>query len=216
MSEVRVVPLGDSCLSVVFEEKIDPAINARCVGLADALAREARAGIREVVPAYHTVAVYFDPLAVDRRELTDELEAVAARPHAPSVETAAPLKIPVRYGEDAGPDLAAVAAFAGCSEDEVIRLHAACLYRVYMLGFLPGFAYLGSVDRRIAMPRLETPRLKVPAGSVGIAGVQTGVYPCETPGGWRIIGRTAVKAFDPARSAPFLFTPGQRVQFVPA
>jgi inhibitor of KinA len=112
--------------------------------------------------------------------------------------------------------LPAVAAFAGCSESEVVRLHGSCEYRVYMLGFLPGFAYLGLVDRRIAMPRLDTPRLRVQAGSVGIAGVQTGVYPCDTPGGWRIIGRTGIKSFDPNRPEPFLFTPGQRVKFVAA
>jgi inhibitor of KinA len=110
--------------------------------------------------------------------------------------------------------LSSVAAYARCSEDEVVRIHTSTVYRVYMLGFLPGFAYLGSVDARIAMPRLDTPRLRVRAGSVGIAGVQTGIYPCDTPGGWRIIGRTEVRTFDPAKSEPFLFQPGQRVRFV--
>jgi inhibitor of KinA len=214
MSACRVVPLGDSCLSVVFEEKIDPDVNRRAVALAAAIERQSRAGIRDVVPAYHTVAVYFDPLRVDRQELMRELGQKAESEGRSSTSDGALVEVPVHYGEDQGPDLSSVAAFAGCSEDEVVRIHTSRIYRVYMLGFLPGFAYLGSVDPRIAMPRLDTPRLKVPAGSVGIAGIQTGIYPCDTPGGWRIIGRTGVRTFDPAKSEPFLFEPGQRVQFV--
>jgi inhibitor of KinA len=214
MSACRVVPLGDSCLSVVFEEKIDPDVNRRAVALAAAIERQSRAGIRDVVPAYHTVAVYFDPLRVDRQELMRELGQKAESEGRSSGSDGALVEVPVHYGEDQWPDLSSVAAFAGCSEDEVVRIHTSRIYRVYMLGFLPGFAYLGSVDPRIAMPRLDTPRLRVPAGSVGIAGIQTGIYPCDTPGGWRIIGRTGVRTFDPAKSEPFLFEPGQRVQFV--
>jgi KipI family sensor histidine kinase inhibitor len=112
--------------------------------------------------------------------------------------------------------LGAVAEFAECSEEDVVRLHAARAYHVYMLGFLPGFAYMGSVDPRIAMPRLDAPRLRVAAGSVGIAAAQTGIYPCETPGGWRIIGRTSTKVFDAARTEPFLLRAGDSVTFVPA
>ena len=216
MNEFRILPLGDSCLSVVFEEKIDPAINARCVALAGALERRSHPGIRDVVPAYHTVAVYFDPLQVDRRSIASELERLAAA-RANTTELDGPLlEIPVRYGGTSGPDLAAVADFARCSEDEVVRLHSSVEYRVYLLGFLPGFAYLASVDNRIAMPRLDTPRMRVQAGSVGIAGGQTGIYPCDTPGGWRIIGRTGVRPFDAARPEPFLFKPGQRVKFFAA
>jgi KipI family sensor histidine kinase inhibitor len=129
---------------------------------------------------------------------------------------AAPVHISVTYGGADGPDLASVAAFASCSEEDVIRLHTENVYRVYMLGFLPGFAYLGSVDPRIAMPRLGTPRLRVPAGSVGIAGAQTGIYPSEMPGGWRIIGRTSIKLFDPTRDEPSMLKAGDRVKFVAA
>jgi inhibitor of KinA len=216
MNDFRILALGDSCLSVVFEERIDPGINARCVGLAGALERTSRPGIRDVVPAYNTVAVYFDPLQLDRRSVTSELEQLATA-HANAPEHDGPLlEVPVRYGGASGPDLPTVADFARCSEDEVVRLHSSIEYRVYMLGFLPGFAYLASVDNRIAMPRLDTPRMRVQAGSVGIAGRQTGIYPCDTPGGWRIIGRTGLKAFDAARPEPFLFMPGQRVKFVAA
>jgi inhibitor of KinA len=125
------------------------------------------------------------------------------------------VRIPVCYGGDLGPDLASVASFAGMQEDDVVSAHAATTYRVFMLGFVPGFAYLGIVDERIAMPRHSTPRVRVPLGSVGIAGVQTGVYPAETPGGWQLIGRTPVKPFEPSRENPFLMKAGDSVQFYP-
>jgi KipI family sensor histidine kinase inhibitor len=123
------------------------------------------------------------------------------------------VRIPVCYGAELGPDLASVASFAGMPEDEVVRVHSRATYRVFMLGFVPGFAYLGLVDERIAMPRQSTPRVRVPRGSVGIAGVQTGIYPAETPGGWQLIGRTPARPFDPARSEPFLMKAGDAVQF---
>jgi KipI family sensor histidine kinase inhibitor len=216
MNHGRVTFLGDSCLSIAFDEQIDPAINDRCVALAAALERQQRPGVRDVVPGFHSVAIHFDSLTVDRAALAGDVERTASEPFMVSGETASPLEIPVHYGDGDGPDLPAVAAFAGCSEAEVVRLHTASIYRVYMLGFLPGFAYLGSVDRRIAMPRLDTPRPKVAAGSVAIAGMQTGIYPCESPGGWRIIGRTSLKAFDLSRPNPSLFRAGQRVTFVAA
>jgi inhibitor of KinA len=124
-----------------------------------------------------------------------------------------PLKIPVCYGSDLGPDLQAVAAFARIDEAEVVRLHTASAYRVFMLGFMPGFAYMGSVNERIAIPRHPTPRLRVPRGSVGIAGAQTGVYPAETPGGWQLVGQTPLWPFDPGRPEPFLMKAGDFVQF---
>ena len=118
-------------------------------------------------------------------------------------------------GGSLGPDLAEVAAFAGCSQDEVVALHGSRTYRVYLVGFVPGFPYMGTVDPRIAMPRRATPRVKVPAGSVGIAGEQTGIYPTETPGGWRLIGRTPIRLFDAGREPPCLFEAGARVRFTP-
>jgi inhibitor of KinA len=123
------------------------------------------------------------------------------------------VRIPVCYGGEFGPDLSAVAAFGHVAEEEVIRLHASTPYRVFMLGFVPGFAYLGLVDDQIAAPRRATPRVRVPRGSVGIAGAQTGVYPAETPGGWQLVGRTPVKPNDPIRKEPFLMQPGDVVQF---
>jgi inhibitor of KinA len=125
------------------------------------------------------------------------------------------IRIPVCYGGEFGPDLPAVAVFAGLAEHEVVQLHAAATYRVFMLGFVPGFAYLGMVDPRLSMPRRATPRVRVPAGSVGVAGIQTGVYPAETPGGWQLIGRTPVKPFDPTSMEPFLMKAGDAVEFYP-
>jgi inhibitor of KinA len=135
------------------------------------------------------------------------------RPLPPVTASRAPVRVPICYGGDLGPDLAAVASFAGLEEADVVRAHVAKTYRVFMLGFVPGFAYLGTVDERIAMPRRSTPRVRVPLGSVGIAGMQTGIYPAETPGGWQLIGRTPVKPFDPSRAEPFLMKAGDSVQF---
>ena len=214
MSGGRLVEMGDSCLSLVFEEQIDPAVNARCVAIAGSLEQCARQGIRDIVPTYNAVTVHFDPIQFDREDLATELGVLAAMDLPDAAHDSAPVAIPVKYGGEFGHDLAAVAEFGGCSEEEVVRVHAGTVYQVYMLGFLPGFAYMGSVNARIAMPRVETPRLRVAAGSVGIAGLQTGVYPFDTPGGWRIIGRTKERMFDPTRANPFLLKAGDRVKFV--
>jgi inhibitor of KinA len=209
----RVVPAGDSALIVEFEERIDPAINARAIAAAEAIQRVAIAGVRDVVPTFRSVAVYFDPLRTDFDRLLTQVHQQSRHPPMPAEAVAAPLRIPVCYGGDLGPDLSAVAEFGNMSEDEVIRIHAGATYRVFMLGFVPGFAYLGVVDERIAAPRRVTPRVRVPAGTVAIAGVQTGIYPAETPGGWQLIGRTPVKPFDAARPQPFLVKAGDAVQF---
>jgi inhibitor of KinA len=168
-----------------------------------------------VVPTYRSVAVYFDPLRTDGDALIARLRSVAEAPPPSSAVLRDPVRIPVCYGGELGPDLAGVAAFAGLSEDDVTRLHAGGTYRVFMLGFVPGFAYLGIVDQRIAMPRHASPRVRVPVGSVAIAGVQTGVYSAQTPGGWQLIGRTPLKPFDPSRDDPFLMKAGDAVQFHP-
>jgi KipI family sensor histidine kinase inhibitor len=216
MSGGRIVVLGDSCFAVQFAPAIDPAVNARCVALAASIDRLALRGVRDVVPTYNTVTVHVDPLAADRALLETEVARLAdVQGVTPAIQSRT-IEIPVVYGGASGPDLGAVAAFAACSEAEVVKLHMQPRYRVYMLGFLPGFAYMGSVNPRIAMPRLDTPRLRVAAGSVGIAAEQTGIYPCDSPGGWRIIGTTSATLFDPARSEPFLLKAGDYVRFVSA
>ena len=213
MSGFRIVPAGDSALIVEFEERIDPAINARAIALAEEIQSASIAGVRDVVPTYRSVAVFFDPLRTDYNTLIERLERGAAQ-EGPDLSTGLdPIRIPVCYGGDLGPDLAAVAALGGVSPADVITIHTGSTYRVFMLGFVPGFAYMGLVDPRIAAPRHATPRVRVPLGSVGIAGVQTGIYPAETPGGWQLIGRTPLKPFDAARAEPFLMKAGDAVRF---
>jgi inhibitor of KinA len=209
----RIVPAGESALIVEFEERIDSEVNARAIACAEAIQAAGLAGVRDVVPTYRSVAVYFDPLRTDGEALSSCLEREAGRPLPPVSASREPVRIPICYGGDLGPDLAGVASFAGMEEADVVRAHVARTYRVFMLGFVPGFAYLGTVDERIAMPRRATPRVRVPPGSVGIAGMQTGIYPAETPGGWQLIGRTPVKPFDPSRKDPFLMKAGDAVQF---
>lgn len=214
-SPYRIVPAGESALIVEFEERIDPGVNARTIACAEAIQAARLMGVRDVVPTYRSVAVYFDPLRTNGDALTACLERAAGGAPSQIAASSAAVRIPVCYGGDLGPDLAHVASLAGLAEADVIHRHAGGTYRVFMLGFVPGFAYLGIVDERIAVPRRATPRVRVPAGSVAIAGVQTGIYPAETPGGWQLIGRTPLKPFDPSRDQPFLMKAGDTVQFYP-
>jgi inhibitor of KinA len=215
MMPVRVVPAGDSGLLVEWPARIDPDVSAHAVGLANALRARRDARIRDVVVGYCSVTVYFDPLGCEWRALESDVRAVAAAAGPSSDDDRAVIDVPVCYGGEYGPDLADVAAFAGISPDDVVDLHAGATYRVYVVGFVPGFPYMAHVDRRIAAPRRSTPRTRVPAGSVAVAAGQTGIYPTETPGGWHLIGRTRVKPYDPSRAEAFLFHPGDRVRFHP-
>lgn len=210
---VRIVPAGDAAYLVEFEPRMDAAINARVIAIWHALRQSAVPGVRDIVPAYRSLGVYFDPLRTDVGRLLATLESAAQAADGAPETAAPPIRIPVCYGGEFGPDLEAVAQWANLTPAETITCHAGPVYRVFMLGFSPGFAYMGIVDPRIASPRRATPRVKVPAGSVGIAGGQTGIYPTETPGGWMLIGRTPVRPFEPARARPFLFQAGDAIQF---
>ncbi|MGE0359754.1 MAG: 5-oxoprolinase subunit PxpB [Vicinamibacterales bacterium] len=215
-SRPRLHASGDSLVLVELEARLDPAINRRAVAIAQAIEAAAVPGVRDVVPSYACVGIHVDPLRLDAAALDRAVEAAwAATPVTGGVDEGRLVEIPVCYGGAHGPDLDEVAAFAHASPDEVVRRHSAATYRVYMLGFLPGFAYLGVVDATIAMPRRPAPRAEVPAGSVGIAGQQTGVYPSNSPGGWRLIGRTPWRMFEAGRPRPSLLTAGDRVRFVP-
>jgi inhibitor of KinA len=211
--DFRIILAGDSTVIVQFEERIDATINARAVRLAEAVETAALSGVRDVVPTYRSVAIYFDPLRTDFDRLSQRLEAEAAQSVGAGSVARAPTRVPVCYGGEFGPDLAEVAAFAHMTDSDVIAAHSSPVYRVFMMGFVPGFTYLGTVDTRIAAPRRVTPRLRVPAGSVGIAGQQTGIYPMETPGGWQIVGRTPMRTFDLSRRDPFQLKTGDLVQF---
>jgi inhibitor of KinA len=214
---MRFLPQGEGGLVVELGDAIDPALNARVHLLAHAVRAHLAGEVDEVVPTYRSLLVLFDPLRVDRAALAERIAALAPDGGgAPPI--AAPLRlvqVPVCYGGELGPDLEAVAQRARLSPAEVIRLHAAPAYLVYMLGFTPGFPYLGGMSRALATPRLATPRTHVPAGAVAIGGEQTGIYPIASPGGWRLIGRTPLRLFDPAAPSPFLLAPGDRVRFLP-
>lgn len=217
MSEgFRIFSLGDSALTVEFGNEISVDLNSRAIALADRLGSEPIPGFLEAVPAYASTTVYFD-LAITRSSanvrqwILDsllDLDISTQNLHLDSVS------IPVDFGTDAGLDLAEVAEYAGMPTGEVIDIFTSVTYRVFMLGFLPGFTYMAEVDERIAMPRRETPRKAVPKGSVAIAGRQAGVYSLASPGGWRIIGRTDVEMFTPNGASPSRLKPGDRVRFV--
>ncbi len=215
MAEVRIVAAGDAALLVEFPPRIDPVINGQAVALARAIAGQPPAGVRDVVVGYASVTVYFDPRRADAAALEEQLHHAAGTlpDHVP--DDGVLIDVPVCYGGDLGPDLASVAAAAGAAEDEVIALHCAPTYRVYVVGFVPGFPYMASVHPRLALARKDTPRTRVPAGSVAIAAGQTGIYPIDTPGGWHLIGRTHTKPYDQSRVEPFLFKPGDLVRFHP-
>jgi inhibitor of KinA len=211
---VRIASAGDAALVLELPSRIDPAINGRATALAAALGARWGAILRDVVVGYCTVTVYFDPLRVDARWLESEIWSAAEHADETRNTPGVTVNVPVCYDADLAPDLGDVAAYGGCEPADVIALHVGRTYRVYMVGFIPGFAYLAEVDPRIAAPRRSMPRTAVPAGSVAIAGGQTGIYPAVTPGGWNIIGRTPLKPYDPDRENPFLFRPGDSVQFV--
>lgn len=207
----RWVPLGDSAITLVFGEAIGAEAHQRVRAAASALAGARPHGVTEIVPAYTTVSIWFDPLVRDQDDLADELFALT-RAAPPVEEHQAPRewRVPVRYD---GPDLAEVAERTGLSVADVIARHTGRTYQVYLLGFVPGFAFLGELDPALVLPRRSPPRQRVPAGSVAIAGAQTGIYPLETPGGWHLLGRTELQLFDPGRTPPALFQPGDRVRF---
>jgi inhibitor of KinA len=213
MLSFRVVAAGDAALVVELPARIDPEVNAWCVGLARSLETRLGAAIRDVVIGYCTVTTYYDPMQVDPVWLEQELHAATEALECAPARDGAVIDVPVCYGGDFGPDLDDVAQFGECSNDQVIALHTEREYRVYLVGFVPGFAYMAEVDPSIARPRRSSPRTAVPAGSVAIAGGQTGIYPSVTPGGWNIIGRTPLAPYDPNRREPFLFRPGDRVRF---
>ena len=209
----RYLPAGDKGLVVEFANAITPEINHKVRSFALALESASISGITEYIPTYRSLLIFYDPLVwhpdllVARlQELERKLTSVILPPHDI-------YHLPVTYGGAMGPDLPFVCQHTGLNRNDVISIHTSTTYLVYMLGFTPGFTYLGGMDERIAAPRLDTPRLSFPAGSVGIAGNQTGIYPVESPGGWQIIGRTPVKLFQPLSNKPVLFNAGDYIRF---
>ena len=212
---IRFLDGGESCLVVELGEAINVTLNRQVRALDLALEQARMEGVLEAVPTYRSLAIYYDPLIIDRDALRRQIGRLYDSSGGQDNRTPQIVEIPTVYGGEYGPDLEFVARYSGLSPEEVIRLHSEPFYHVYMLGFVAGFPYLGDLAERLAVPRLSTPRLKVPGGSVGIGGKQTGIYPIESPGGWRIIGRTSLRLFDPSSEVPTPILPGDTVRFVP-
>lgn len=219
-SNWRIEAVGDRCLLVGLGTEVDPATSARVHALVRRLREQPIAGVRDVVPAFTTVALHYrpecfgpSPFAALREQLLERL----SRPLEAAADSGRMVEVPVCYGtadKDYGPDLAEVAQRCGLSPAEVVERHLASAHRVYMLGFAPGFPFIGGLDPTLSMPRRAQPRTRIPPGSVAIAREQTCIYPLETPGGWNLIGRTPLRLFDPAAEAPCRLAPGDTIRFV--
>ena len=212
--EPRILSAGDSAVIIEFGDSIDMKINARVQQLRQHIERGQFNGIVELVPTYRSLAVYFDPVVVEDVGLFFErLKKMAQNTKGEIIEGGLVIVIPACYGGEFGPDMQNVVEHTSLTEAEIVKRHTAVDYYCYMLGFTPGFAYLGGMDESLATPRLKEPRKVIPAGSVGIAGKQTGIYPIDSPGGWQLIGRTPLKLFDPEGEPPFLIDAGMWVHF---
>jgi inhibitor of KinA len=219
----RFLALGDSALTVEFGTIISERLNKKAIEFAQLIDQIGFPGFIETVPAYSSTTIFYDPIAVRRGfpkfptafdAVRSIVEIAVVNIAGEKVAEADPIVIPANFSDSAGPDLHVVAKHNSIPVDKVITIFTSVVYRVYMLGFLPGFSYMGELDDRISTPRKETPRVEVPKGSIGIAGRQTGIYSLASPGGWQIIGRTDVEMFRPNAEHPCFLTPGDRIQFV--
>lgn len=220
LSDYIIFPLGDSALTLDFGNTISTHTNDRVQSLAQQIRQRGWPFIKDIVPAYSSLTIHYDislyPNPVPGQTVFDAISALIEKllkEENTFVLKSRHINIPVCYAEKFAWDLHEIASMGTLAPEEVIRLHTSLEYRVYMIGFLPGFAYMGEVDERIAMPRKAQPRTRIEAGSVGIAGRQTGIYPLPSPGGWQIVGRTPLPLFDPASSSPALLQPGDVVRF---
>jgi KipI family sensor histidine kinase inhibitor len=213
---VEIRHLGDRGLLVELGTGIDPAVNRRVQRLHQIIARENLHGVVETVPAYCSLLVVYDPLRAAPGALAQQIKGLCDFDDADGSEaTRRMIEIPVVYGGEAGPDLEDVAAYHDLTGEDIIHLHSSTVYRVYMIGFTPGFPYMGELPQALDTPRRDTPRTHIPKGSVAIAQRQTGIYPVVSPGGWQIIGRTPLELFDPLQDKPSLLGMGDEVRFVP-
>ncbi|MFN2313631.1 MAG: 5-oxoprolinase subunit PxpB [Bacteroidales bacterium] len=213
--DLKYIPSGDSAFIIKAGDAISEEINATVRKLLVRLEMENISGITDFIPSYNQLMVCYDPSVLDYKQLLEISEKCAADLGALELPEAGVIHVAVLYGGEYGPDLQYVAEYNGLTVDDVITIHSSVACLVYMLGFTPGFCYLGGMDKRIATPRQETPRLKIPSGSVGIAGDQTGIYPLESPGGWQLIGRTPLRLFNPDSKPEFLFRAGDYIRFYP-
>lgn len=215
MADTRILTVGDSALLIEFGKEISPEINQRISALVQLMKEQHIEGLVDIIPAFCSLLINYDPRVISYEEIKERIEHLLKVDFKTENKRKKVFEIPVCYGGEYGPDLANIAAHAGLSEEEVIQIHSSQDYLIYMLGFLPGFTYLGGLDERIHTPRLANPRIKISAGSVGIGGSQTGIYPVDSPGGWQLMGMTPVKTYDPERETPILVEAGDYIRFVP-
>lgn len=215
MQNIRILIEGDSSLLVEFGKEISPDINRRITAVVQLLKEQHIEGVVDLIPAFCSLLINYDPRVISYEEISERVHAIIKLDARAGEQRKRVYEIPVCYGGEYGPDIDNIAEHAGLSVDEVIKIHSSRDYLIYMLGFLPGFCYLGGLDERIHTPRLANPRIKINAGSVGIGGSQTGIYPLDSPGGWQLMGMTPVKTYDPERDVPILVEAGDYIRFVP-
>ncbi|MDR7077657.1 inhibitor of KinA [Neobacillus niacini] len=212
---VEIVPLGDSAITITFGNEISEHVHQQINQFLHIFRQSKIDGVIECAPAYTSVSIFYNPVIVTYSQLEKKVYSIyQSAMETPKIDSIV-YRIPVYYGGETGPDLPFIAEYSNCTEQEVIDLHANKEYLIHMIGFVPGFPYLGGLAKKIAAPRLETPRAKIAAGSVGIGGDQTGIYPAEVPSGWRIIGITPLPLFNLENEKPSLLSAGNYISFFP-
>ena len=215
MQNIKILTAGDASLLVEFGKEINPEINRKIAATVQLMREQHIEGVVDVIPSFCALLINYDPRVIGYEEIKSRIKDLLRVEIKAGAERKKIFESPVCYGGEFGPDIATIAEHAGLTEQEVIDIHSSRDYLIYMLGFLPGFCYLGGLDERIFTPRLASPRIKIDAGSVGIGGSQTGIYPLDSPGGWQLMGKTPVKTYDPDREVPILVEAGDYIRFVP-
>lgn len=204
---------GDTAVTVQFKNEISKEVNGYVTSLSDRMEKEGIKGVTELIPAFASLTVVYDPVVISSRKLQRKIKRLLSSVRENQKSDKVIYKIPVCYEGDFAPDMEHVISYTGLSREEIVRLHTGTDYLIYMLGFLPGFAYLGGMDSRLNTPRLASPRAEIFEGAVGIGGEQTGIYPVASPGGWQLIGKTPVKVYDKSKENPILYKAGEYIRF---